>query len=254
MEITITGKNIKITAAIRDYINKKITKVISDLEHPVNCDIILEVEKKRHITEVLLSGDTGRFYFKKNADDLYKSVDNVIHAAHLSIKKFKEKQKDHKFRNKRIIRWEKFTRKIRVKNIEVKDIKPMTVEEAVLQLKYIRQNILVFQNAKNFQTCVLFESMEGYSLIQPKRSSFFSFLFRSRKKKRYIILLLSYSNNKVSKIGRKKAEFDSISYSQAYDRVAGSRDLNYLIFENSDSGKIDIFFRINKHLIGYYEY
>lgn len=254
MEITITGKNIKITAGIRDYINKKITKVISDFEHPVNCDIILEVEKKRHITEVLLSGDTGRFYFKKNSDDLYKSIDNVIHAAHFSIKKFKEKQKDHKFRNKRNIRQEKFIRKIRVKNIEVKDIKPMTVEEAVLQLKYIRQNILVFQNAKNFQTYVLFKSMEEYRLIQPKRSSFFSFLTRSSKKKSHIILLLSYNNNKVSKIGRKKAEFDSISYSQAYDKIVGSKDLNYLIFKNIDSGKIDIFFRINKHLLGYYEY
>ena len=78
MQLNITGKNIELTAGIRDYINKKITKLIADFEHPVNCDIVLEVEKNRHIIEIILSGDSGRFYFKKAADDLYKAIDNTI--------------------------------------------------------------------------------------------------------------------------------------------------------------------------------
>ncbi len=132
MEINITGKNIKITKSIRDYINKKIFKVISDFEHPVNCDIVLEVEKNRHIIEIALSGDSGRFYFKKAADDLYKAIDNIIRVANISIKKFKQKQKNHKFKNRKNKK-SHYTRKIIVKNLKVNDIKPMAIEEAVLK-------------------------------------------------------------------------------------------------------------------------
>ena len=255
MEINITGKNIKITKSIRDYINNKITRVISDFEHPVNCRIVLEVEKKRHISEIILSGDAGRFYFKKEADDLYKSIDSTMQAAHISIRKFKEKQQSHKIGNRKMD-WgtgRKYRGGIRVKNIEVKDIKPMTIAEAVLQLKFIRQNILVFQNAKNFRTYVLFKNAEGCNLIQPK-TSFFDFLFRFSKKNEYHVFLISIIKEKVKKIRKKSAVFDSISYAEAYDTMAGKKNLDYLIINNIDSGKINILFRINRNLLGYYEY
>ena len=231
MEINITGKNIKITASLRNYINKKTFKLISDFEHPVNCDIVLEVEKKRHIIEIALSGDSGRFYFKKTADNLYKAIDNIIRVANISIKKFKQKQKNHKFKNKKNKK-SHYTRKIIVKNLMVNNIKPMAIGEAVLQLKYIKQNILVFQNAKNFQTYILFKNSEGYNLIKP-RASFFSKIFsklaKLAKKNKYDVLLLTYKNNKISKTRQKKAAFDTLSYSYAYNNLVNNRNLNYLI-------------------------
>ncbi|MBU1075931.1 MAG: ribosome-associated translation inhibitor RaiA, partial [Spirochaetes bacterium] len=155
MQFNITGKNIKVTKGIRDYVNKKIAKVLEDFEHPVNCEVILDVEKKRHIAEVILSGDSGRFYLKKSANDLYKSIDLVIQSADISIKKFKDKQKDRKARRDKPVYHRSYNRNIIVKRLQVENIKPMSVEEAILQLKYLKQNILVFRNATNFNTYIL---------------------------------------------------------------------------------------------------
>lgn len=253
MQFNITGTNLKITKGIRDYVNKKITKVINDFEHPVNCNVILKVEKNRHIAEVILSGDSGRFYLKKTENDLYKSIDSVVQSADIKVKKFKDKQKDHKMRNKNIIHKRTFYREVNIKKIKVEDLKPMSIEEAILQLKYIRQNILIFQNAKNFNAYVLFKNKRTFNLIQPKISFLPKFLFPKSKRSKYNSLSLTY-NNKIKKIKRKKVILKTMPYKEAFAEIVNNRNLGYLIFENFDTEKMNIFFRINKNLIGNYEF
>lgn len=255
MQINITGKNLKITTSIRDYINKKITKVIDDFEQPVNCDVILEVEKKRHIAEVILRGDTGRFYLKKSDMDLYKAIDNVLQSADISVKKFKERQKDRKHRKppKRFSKQRRPSVKMRTKKILVDNVKPMTVEEAILQLKYLKQDVLVFHNAKNFQNYILFKNRNLYNLIQPKSSFLPKFLTIPFGKNRYNLISITY-NNKIQKIKKKKLELKIMDYINAHNTIVNTQNLKYLIFENEETGKINLLFRINKNLIGQYEY
>ena len=79
MQINITGKNMKITKALRDFVNKKIKKVIVDFERPIDCEVILSVEKNnRHIAELIISGDSNKFYFNGRyltLQQLYKETE-----------------------------------------------------------------------------------------------------------------------------------------------------------------------------------
>jgi putative sigma-54 modulation protein len=60
---------------------------------------------------------------------------------------------------------EELVREVKIKNIEYK---PMDVEEAVLQMDLLRNNFLVFTNARSDQVNVLYRRKDGhYGLIQP---------------------------------------------------------------------------------------
>jgi len=89
--------------------------------------------------------------------------------------------------------------------------------------------------------------------MQPKISFLPKFLFPRSKKNRYNILSLTY-NHKIEKIRRIKIPLDVFSYNKALNNISGNRNLFYLIFENEETQKINVLFKISRNLIGSYEF
>ncbi len=259
MQINITGKNLKITPSLRDFINKKMTKLINDFEHPINCEVVIEVEKLKHIAEINISGDSGRFYFKKDAHNLYQAIENVVHAANVSIRKFKEKQKDRKSRIRKEYRpsvapSRPLEKDYRIQKLNRDQIKPMTLEEAILQLKYLKQNILIFNNSVNFQTSILIQDQNYFNLIQSEKNFIQKLFFWKKNKKEYTKISLFEKNNKVKKIRKQKMKFEISNYQNNLEKILQSPQLSYVVFRNQVVNKICIFFRIHKNYLGYYEF
>ncbi|MDD5065940.1 MAG: ribosome-associated translation inhibitor RaiA [bacterium] len=258
MQINITGKNLKVTPSLRDFINKKITKLVNDFEHPVNCEVIISVEKLQHIAEIIISGDHGRFYFKKDARDLYQAVESVVHSANVSIRKFKEKQKDRKMKPRKDAKPEYRPpviqdRNYRLQKLNPSDIKPMTLEEAVLQLKFLKQDILIFNNSKGFRTSILIQDQNYFNLIVHDQPLLSHFLFWKKKRKEYSKILLYYSNNKIKTIKKQRLNPELLNQTDALQRILYNKNMVSIVFRNKETEKTDIIFRINKNYLGYYE-
>src|SRR3989338_4936971 len=97
MQITITGRHIEVTQALKDYIEEKLERL--DKKYflkIVESHVILDVEKYRQFAEIIIVGKHLRLTGKEETGDLYTSVDNALAKIAGQLKKFKDKLKEHK--------------------------------------------------------------------------------------------------------------------------------------------------------------
>ena len=175
MQTSVTFKNVDSSEHLKTYVSEKLDRLDKYLDNPAEANVVLTVEKFRHIAEINLIGDRLNINGKNETNDMYSAIDMAIDRLEKQIKKNKQKIRERrstsKNRNRVMIEAEEhlpeeeIERQIKVKNIEYK---PMDVEEAVLQMDLIEDNFLVFTNARSEQINVLYRRKDGhYGLIQP---------------------------------------------------------------------------------------
>ncbi len=174
MQITIRGKNIETTVALKEYIEKKLSKLEKYFESPLQAQVSLSVERGRHIVEVMIPLDGMLLRGEEETGDMYASVDLVLEKLERQIEKYKTRifrrlrqagnksyplvpQQATDEEGPRIVRTKKVT------------LKPMNVEEAVLQMDLIGHDFFVFLNDDTEEVNVVYKRKDGnYGWIEPK--------------------------------------------------------------------------------------
>jgi len=175
MQTSVTFKNIDPSDNLKSYVGDKLDRFDKFLDNPAEANVVLAVEKFRHIAEINISGDRLSINGKEETVDMYSAIDMVLDKLEKQIKKNKEKIRERRSAAKNRSRSmpdeeinlpdEDSERQIKIRNIEYK---PMDIEEAVLQMDLIEDNFLVFTNARSDQINVLYRRRDGhYGLIQP---------------------------------------------------------------------------------------
>jgi len=175
MQTSVTFKNLDSSDTLKSYVEEKLDRFDRLLDNPAEANVVLSVEKFRHMAEINIIGDRLSIIGKEETIDMYSAIDMVLDKLEKQIKKSKEKIRERrssaKVRNKGMLTEEinppeeELELQVKVKHIEYK---PMHVEEAVLQLDLLNDNFLVFTNARSDQVNVLYRRKDGhYGLIQP---------------------------------------------------------------------------------------
>ena len=175
MQTSVTFKNLDPSDHLKSYVGDKLNRFDKFLDNPAEANVVLAVEKFRHIAEINISGDRLIINGKEETVDMYSAIDMVLDKLEKQIKKNKEKIRERrsasKNRNRSMLDEissssdDDSEREIKIRNIEYK---PMDIEEAVLQMDLIEDNFLVFTNARSDQINVLYRRRDGhYGLIQP---------------------------------------------------------------------------------------
>jgi putative sigma-54 modulation protein len=175
MQTSVTFKNLDPTDTLKSYVRDKLDRFDRYLDNPAEANVVLLVEKFRHIAEININGDRLTINGKEETNDMYSAIDIVLDKLEKQIKKNKQKIRERrpgvKAKNIGLMEAdislpdEEFVREVKIKNIEYK---PMDVEEAVLQMDLLSNNFLVFTNARSDQVNVLYRRKDGhYGLIQP---------------------------------------------------------------------------------------
>ncbi|MCP4688546.1 MAG: ribosome-associated translation inhibitor RaiA [Desulfobacterales bacterium] len=178
MQTSVTFKKIDSSEHLKAYVCDKLDRFDRYLDNPAEASVVLSVEKFRHIAEVNITGDRLKINGKEETNDMYSAIDMVLDKLEKQIKKNKEKIRERRSGGKARVKGmapppvnepmeleEEQDREIRVEYI---DYKPMDVEEAVLQMGLVRDNFLVFTNAKTDKVNVLYRRKDGHhGLIQP---------------------------------------------------------------------------------------
>ena len=178
MKIIFKGKHIEVTDAMRNYIKKKLNKIERYSDHILEVIVTLSVEKSRQIIEVTLQTNRALIRAEEETDDMYTSMDKVADKLERQIKKYKEKyfQKPHPgiektgLANKEIDAEDSEPDKI-AKIVKTKRfaIKPMSVEEAAMQMDLLGHNFFVFANDNTNKVNVLYKRKDGnFGLIEPE--------------------------------------------------------------------------------------
>jgi len=175
MQTSVTFKNLDPTDTLKSYVRDKLDRFDRYLDNPAEANVVLLVEKFRHIAEININGDRLTINGKEETNDMYSAIDIVLDKLEKQIKKNKQKIRERrpgvKAKNLGLMEAdinlpdEEIVREVKIKNIEYK---PMDVEEAVLQMDLLSNNFLVFTNARSDQVNVLYRRKDGhYGLIQP---------------------------------------------------------------------------------------
>ena len=183
LRFNIRGENIEVTQAIRDYTEKKVSKIeryfnrdLTNVEAHVNLKTYTDKTAKVEVTvplpNVVLRAE-------ETSPDMYGSIDLVADKLERQIRKYKTKV-NRKARQegapKHIFsEMEKEARNVQDESDEFEivrtkrfNLKPMDSEEAILQMDMLDHAFFVFTNAVSGDTNVVYRRKDGrYGLIEP---------------------------------------------------------------------------------------
>lgn len=173
MKVKIHARNIKLTEALKESVEKKVLKLEKYFIEDVEAKVTLSVQKNRHIVEVLIPFNGMCIRAEETTEDMYKSIDLVEEKLERQIVKYKTKLKRDEYSSVRYPEAEHSSYKVQEEDdkiVKVKrfDLKPMNAEEAVLQMELIGHNFFVYRDGETNETKVVYKRKDGqYGLIEP---------------------------------------------------------------------------------------
>ena len=182
VKIQITGRHIDVSPSLKSYVTSRVSKLEKYIDGITDVHVTLSAEKYRQIAEINVHS-RGKLYLsaKEASDDLKTSVQQALEKIAGQAKKKREKRIDRKRRAVKATEAEGTFNLIaadgsppagapRIIESHRFLIKPMSVEEAVLALEDQGSEFLVFRNAANERTNVLYRRPDGnFGLIDPER-------------------------------------------------------------------------------------
>ncbi|ABY95399.1 MULTISPECIES: ribosome hibernation-promoting factor, HPF/YfiA family [Thermoanaerobacter] len=179
MNITVSGKNgMAVTDGLRDAVIKNVSKLSKYFPEDTEVRTVLSVQKNNHIAEITIPFKGIIFRAEEVSDDMYVSIDRVVDKIEKQILKHKAKLKN-RFGSNESIRFEIPPAYEEAKGEEEEGsfeivktkrfpIKPMSPEEAILQMNLLGHNFFVFTNADTDTINVVYKRKDGkYGLIEP---------------------------------------------------------------------------------------
>jgi len=183
MNLMVTGRHMDVTDALKSYVEGGLLKIRNHFDKVIDANVVLSVEKHRHIAEISLHANGIRIHGRESSPDMYASVDAVLHKLDRQVRRYKDRINSHQPRiSKEEIAYHHEViqpvdgaeladdeNKHHVVMREKVPVKPMSVDEAVMQLELVDDRFLVFTNADTQQINVIYARDDGmYGLIEPR--------------------------------------------------------------------------------------
>ena len=174
MKIKITGKELKITEAINDYVERKLDRIDKYFEDS-EAEVTLKTEKNEQIAEIYVTANGEKYRAVTEDKDMYASIDKDIDILEGQIRKAKTKKekmmKDSSLKSMELS--ENITSEMKDEIIKTSyyEIKPMLPEDAVMKLQEKpSHNFLAFINVETGKVNVVHKLKDGknYGLVEPE--------------------------------------------------------------------------------------
>ena len=181
MQLSVTFRHMESSDPVRDYAEEKLDRVRRYIDEPIEVQVVLSVERKiRHLAEVTIYAKGVTIKGTEETNDMYAAIDAVTDKIERQLKRYKEKLKDHKPASgkERQIQKSIFAQSIEEGGGEPAiirthsfPVKPMSVEEAVMQMDLLNKEFLVFTDDESEEINVVYRRKDGnYGLIVPQVS------------------------------------------------------------------------------------
>ena len=170
MQVNITFRHLDSTEALKAHVADKIQHIQRYIDRPSEAHAVLYVENLHHHADITMKA--GPFFLRGRAksEDMYASIDAAAEKIERQLKKHKEKLKNHKATaiphnwvpvdvRHEVLRPEAPSDRI-VKSTSFQ-AKPMSLDEAVLQMDLLDTEFFVFQNARSRTINVVYRREDG---------------------------------------------------------------------------------------------
>lgn len=174
MKIKIIGKELKITEAMNDYVEKKLERIDKYFED-AEADVTLKAEKNVQTAEIYVAANGEKYRAVTEDKDLYASIDKDIDILEGQIRKAKTKKdkmmKDASLRTMEVMGEQEKEIANEIVKTSYYELKPMTPEDAVLKLQENpTHNFLVFINVETGKVNAIHKLKDGknFGLVEPE--------------------------------------------------------------------------------------
>ncbi len=182
MQVHITARHMELTDGLRGHVEKELQKLQRHFHKETDVQVTLCVEKYRHKAEVSCNVGGHTFKASEETKDMYQSVDRAIEGIGQQYKKFKAKHWSGKGKSSLSAdaemrgdgaRWvgEREAPEVagrRIIRSRGYAAKPMSVDEAAMQMELLDKDFIVYTDSRTEQVNVLYRRKDGnLGLIEP---------------------------------------------------------------------------------------
>jgi putative sigma-54 modulation protein len=181
MRLQVKGRNVEVSESIRTYAEEKLGKLDRLVSDPTRVELELAVEKNpaisaNHVAEATVWTKGPVLRARESSADMKASIDQLVDKLERQVKRYRQKRRGGPRRQARadggvaeappaatsegepmIVKTKQFA------------VKPMSPEEAVLQLELVGHDFFVFRNSESDEVNVVYKRRDGdYGLIEPQ--------------------------------------------------------------------------------------
>jgi putative sigma-54 modulation protein len=178
MRLQVKGKNLDVSDSIRSYAEDKLRKLDRQLADPTQIELELSVERNpsisaNHVAEATIWTKGPTLRAREASADMRASIDQLVDKLERQVQRYRQKRRRRAGRDNgtnlgaqpaanegsepAIVKTKQFP------------VKPMSPEEAVLQLELVGHDFFVFENAETGEVNVVYRRHDGnYGLIEPQ--------------------------------------------------------------------------------------
>lgn len=177
MRLQVKGKNVEVSEAIRAYAEEKLARLERQLADPTRVEVELAVERNpsisaSHVAEATIWTKGPVLRAREASTDMRASIDLLVDKLERQVNRYREKRQRRGQRGEAAAAEaapaapEEGPLIVKTKQFAVK---PMSAEEAVLQLELIGHDFFVFRNDESDEVNVVYRRRDGqYGLIEPQ--------------------------------------------------------------------------------------
>lgn len=185
LPITVTGRHVSVTEAMREYARKKVENLHLDYPRIIDAKVILDVENRvRQKAEIILHcANHITIEVDSISEDIYASIDESISKVARRMRKYKTRllKSQHRprkgsikhleevvFNEESLLNSEEEHIEPVIIHKEYYRIKPLFPDEAIMDLEMSERPFVVFHNARSNRVAILFRRKDGeYGMIEP---------------------------------------------------------------------------------------
>ncbi len=193
--ISIIGRNIQVTEAMKNYVWEKITKIERFHNHIMDVHVTMDIQKLEHSVVLIVKFDHFKVKVQASSTDMYASVDKAIDRLQAQLRRYKSKIQEHHKKGisavdlrvnvlQRPSEIEEFNEEIaeeaeKAKRAELipakligtdtRAMKLLTVDEAIMKMELSGDHFLLFRGEEDQKLKVIYRRSDGnYGIIQPE--------------------------------------------------------------------------------------
>jgi putative sigma-54 modulation protein len=172
MQVNITFRQLEPTEALKSHVQDKVQHIQRYIDSPTEAHAVLRVENLHHHAEITMRAGPFSLRGRARSEDMYASIDAAAEKIERQLKKHKERVRDHKSTHiphdwtpvdvrHEILEEPKATPAARVVSSSTFQARPMSLDEAIVQLDLLNSRFYVFQNAKSRALNVVYRREDG---------------------------------------------------------------------------------------------
>jgi putative sigma-54 modulation protein len=172
MRIRVTSRHVDVDAALKAYIEEKISRLAHYFDRVDEAHVVLEAEGHRRIADVTVHASRAVISSEQSAEDLRSAFDRAFEKVERQIRRHKGRVRDRKH-GEPMSEVAEFVGGAALGHVGIVPDelanRPMTTEEAFRELDELDARFLVFWNSESRQVNVIYRRDDGdYGLVEPE--------------------------------------------------------------------------------------